>query len=97
VKISTNFWKPNLLNPLCDNGYGIIVRFSENRYIFLEKTKNKYDFLEKGTIFWQDKVRFSGKGTFFWKVRFSGKGTIFWHSPKGRGASTDLRMRPFWK
>jgi len=58
--------------------------------------KNKYDFLE-GTIFWQDKVRFSGKGTFFWKVRFSGKGTIFWHSPKGRGASTDLRMRPFWK
>ena len=47
VKISTNFWKPNLLNPLCDNGYGIIVRFSENRYIFLEKTKNRYDFLGK--------------------------------------------------
>jgi len=44
------------------------------RYIFLE-----------GTIFWQDKVRFSGKGTFFW------------HSQKGRGASTDLRMRPLWK
>ena len=63
VKISTNFWKPNLLNPLCDNGYRIIVRFSENRYIFLKKNekqvrfsgkmKNKYDFLEKGTIFWK--------------------------------------------
>jgi hypothetical protein len=37
VKISTNFWKPNFLNPLCDNGYRIIVRFSENRYVFLEK------------------------------------------------------------
>ena len=47
VKISTNFWKPNLLNPLCDNGYRAIVRFSENRYIFLEKTKNRYDFLGK--------------------------------------------------
>jgi len=55
--------------------------------------------LKTGTIFWENEkqVRFSGKGTFFWKVRFSGKGTIFWHSPKGRGASTDLRMRPFWK
>ena len=47
VKISTNFWNPNLLNLLCDNGYRAIVRFSENRYIFLKKTKNKYDFLEK--------------------------------------------------
>ena len=73
VKISTNFWKPNFLNPLCDNGYGIIVRFSENRYIFLVKTKNKYDFLEKGTIFWR--VRFSGrtKYDFLEKVHFSGK------------------------
>ena len=72
VKISTNFWKPNLLNPLCDNGYRAIVRFSENRYIFLEKTKNRYDFLEKGTIFW--KVRFSGrtKYDFLEKVHFSG-------------------------
>jgi hypothetical protein len=62
VKISTNFWKPNLLNPLCDNGYGIIVRFSENRYIFLKKLKT-------GTIFWK-KLKTS---TIFWRVRFSGR------------------------
>ena len=97
VKISTNFWEPNFLNPLCDNGYGAIVRFSENRYIFLKKTKNKYEFLEKGTIFWKRYIFL--ESTIFWqdKVHFSGKGTFFWHSPKGRGASTDLRMRPFWK
>ena len=55
VKISTNFWKPNLLNPLCDNGCRIIVRFSG-----------------KGTLFW--KVRFSGrtKYDFLEKVHFSG-------------------------
>ena len=70
MKISTNFWKPNLLNPLCDNGYGIIVRFSENRYIFLKKLKT-------GTIFWENEkqVRFSGrtKYDFLEKVHFSGK------------------------
>jgi len=34
-----------------------------------------YDFLKIGTLFWKNEkqVRFSGKGTFFWKVRFSGR------------------------
>ena len=93
VKISTNFWKPNLLNPLCDNGYRIIVRFSENRYIFLEKTKNKYDFLEKGTIFW--KVRFSGrtKYDFLEKVHFSGK-YDFLALPKRQGRKYGFTYAP---
>jgi len=34
--------------------------------------KNKYDFLEKGTIFWK-KVHFSGKYDFL-----AGQSTIFW-------------------
>ena len=68
VKISTNFWKPNFLNPLCDNGYRAIVRFSENRYIFLKKLKT-------GTIFWENEkqVRFSGRYDFL-----AGQSTIFW-------------------
>jgi len=41
------------------------------RYIFLE-----------GTIFWQDKVRFSGKGTFFW------------HSPKRQGRKYGFTYAP---
>ena len=44
---------------------------NEKQVRFSGKMKNKYDFLE-GTIFCKDKVRFSEKGTFFWKVRFSG-------------------------
>jgi hypothetical protein len=83
VKISTNFWKPNFLNPLCDNGYRIIVRFSENGYIFLEKTKNRYDFLEK--------VHFSGRYDFL-----AGQSTIFWKRyiflalPKKAGAQVRI-------
>jgi len=80
VKISTNFWKPNFLNPLCDNGYRAIVRFSENRYIFLKKLKT-------GTIFWENEkqVRFSGgydflagQSTIFWKRYIFLESTIFW-------------------
>jgi hypothetical protein len=49
--------------------------------------KNKYDFLEKGTIFWK-KVRFSGKGTFFWK-RY-----IFLALPKRQGRKYGFTYAP---
>ena len=86
VKISTNFWKPNFLNPLCDNGYRAIVRFSENRYIFLKKLKT-------GTIFWENEkqVRFSGGYDFL-----AGQSTIFWKRyiflalPKKAGAQVRI-------
>ena len=52
LKMGTFFWKNEKQ-----------VRFSGKRYDFLEKGtfSGKYDFLAgQSTIFWQDKVRFSG-------------------------------------
>jgi hypothetical protein len=72
-------------------------------YDFLKIGTFFWEKRKTGTIFWENEkqVRFSGRydflegqSTIFWKRYIFLESTIFWHSPKGRGASTDLRMRP---